>query len=220
MSVTGNRSSGAYSRFVQLMRVGLPLVAAGIILLVVTWPQFEDKSPRFKLSISNVDTEKAVGQNIVNPRYTGTDSKNRPFTITAKSAYRTHDKPQTVKLTSLKAELVGQNGAWLAILAGSGVYDRKLEHLNLENGVSLFYNKEYTIHTKTAQIGLLKGRAVGNDFVKGHGPAGTLEAAGFQILETEQHLSFIGKSKLVLFRNQAKISSNFKVDAMEPNDGI
>ena len=146
MSVTVNRSSGAYSRFVQLMRVGLPILAAGIVLLVITWPQYENKSPRFKLSISNVDTDNAVGQKIVNPRYTGTDSKNRSYTITAKIAYRTHDKPQTVKLTSLKADLVGQNGAWLALSAGAGIYDRNREHLDLKNGVSLFYNNEYYLY--------------------------------------------------------------------------
>ena len=220
MSVTVNRSSGAYSRFVQLMRVGLPILAAGIVLLVITWPQYENKSPRFKLSISNVDTDNAVGQKIVNPRYTGTDSKNRPYKITAKIAYRTHDKPQTVKLTSLKADLVGQNGAWLALSAGAGIYDRNREHLDLKNGVSLFYNNEYEIHTQTARIELLKGRVVGSDFVTGHGPGGTLEASGFEILENEQHISLIGKSELVLFRNKAKISSDSKEYATESTDGI
>ena len=220
MSITGNHSGGAYSRFVQLMRVGLPIIAAGIVLLVITWPQFENKSPRFKLSISDVDTDKAVGQKIINPRYTGTDSKHRPYTITAKSAYRTHDKPQTVKLTSIKAKLVGENGAWLALSAEAGIYDRNLEFLDLKNGVNLIYNNEYEIHTQTARIELLKGRAVGRDFVTGHGPAGTLEASGFQILESEQHLRFVGKSKLVIFRNKAKISEVFKVYAMGSTDGI
>ena len=220
MSATINRSSGAYSRFVQLMRVGLPILAAGIVLLVITWPQYENKSPRFKLNISNVDTDNAVGQKIVNPRYTGTDTKNRPYTITAKIAYRTHDKPQTVKLTSLKADLVGQNGAWLALSAGAGIYDRNREHLDLKNGVSLFYNNEYEIHTQTARIELLKGRVVGSDFVTGHGPGGTLEASGFEILENEQHISLIGKSELVLFRNKAKISSDFKEYATESTDVI
>ena len=220
MSVTVNRSSGAYSRFVQLMRVGLPILAAGIVLLVITWPQYENKSPRFKLNISNVDTDNAVGQKIVNPRYTGTDTKNRPYTITAKTAYRTHDKPQTVKLTSLKADLVGQNGIWLELSAGAGIYDRNREHLDLKNGVSLFYNNEYEIHTQTARIELLKGRVIGSDFVTGHGPGGTLEASGFEILENEQHISLIGKSELVLFRNKAKISSDFKEYTTESTDGI
>jgi len=220
VSATINRSSGAYSRFVQLMRVGLPILAAGIVLLVITWPQYENKSPRFKLSISNVDTDNAVGQKIVNPRYTGTDSKNRPYKITAKIAYRTHDKPQTIKLTSLKADLVGQNGAWLALSAGAGIYDRNREHLDLKNGVSLFYNNEYEIHTQTARIELLKGRVIGSDFVTGHGPVGTLEASGFEILENEQHISFIGKSELVLFRNKAKMSSDFKEYTPESTDGI
>ena len=82
------RLGGNYSRFVGLMKLVLPAVAGVLVLMIIVWPQFEEKPDGFRLRPSTVSLESAGGQKLVNARYTGTDRRDNPFTITAKALDR------------------------------------------------------------------------------------------------------------------------------------
>ena len=69
---------GNYSRFVGMMKLVLPMAAGVLVLMIVIWPQFEDKPDGFRLRTSTISLETAGGQKLVNARYTGTDRRDNP----------------------------------------------------------------------------------------------------------------------------------------------
>ncbi|HIO38088.1 MAG TPA: LPS export ABC transporter periplasmic protein LptC, partial [Rhodospirillales bacterium] len=103
-----------------------------------------------------------------------------------------------------KADITVSDGSWLVLTANSGVYYQKRKFLNLEGAVNLFHDSGYEFKTKKAHIDLNQGIAISNEPVKGQGPFGQLQAEGFQIENKGNKISFLGKSKLILFPKALK----------------
>lgn len=182
------------------MRIVLPLVAAAIVVLVVAWPQLTEKPKKFSLSVSNVTATESGAQQIINARFTGTDAENRPYSVTADTASQVKNAPDMVDLAFPKADITLQSGAWLALSAETGTFNRKLQVLNLQGAVSLFHDMGYELRTSAAAIFMEQGTASGNKPVSGQGPIGTVQSAGFRILDGGKRVIFTGKSRLVLYR--------------------
>ena len=92
------RFRSRYSRFVTLMKYALPVIAGSVLLLVVVWPEFKPKPERFAVGISDLKVNVEGGQRVVNARFTGVDSENRPFSVTADAVVQ--NAKDGVKLTT------------------------------------------------------------------------------------------------------------------------
>ena len=203
-SVSTFRSGRRYSRFVTLMRIALPLTAGAIIALVIAWPQLGHKPNSYRLGVSKITTQDGGEQQIINPRFSSTDSKQRPFNLTADRASRQKENPNMVDLILPKADLTSQSGSWMALSAKIGLFDRNSEVLNLRGSVSLFHNSGYELRTNIAKINLAAGTAEGKGPILGHGPDGTVKAQGFRILRHGRTMIFTGKSKVVFYSKPKK----------------
>ena len=201
------RAGGAYSRFVSSMRIALPLVALAVAVIVVAWPQFGEKPKKFSLGVSRVTVNDGGGQQIVNPRFTGTDSENRPFTVTADAASQVQSSPNMIDLSFPRADITMESGVWLAISADSGLFDRKSQKLALKGTVNLFHDAGYELRTTSAHVDLAGGVAEGQDPVTGQGAFGSLQSTGFQIFDRGERVIFSGKSKLILYPSATKSGS-------------
>jgi len=180
------------------MRIALPLVAGAIIAMVIAWPEFGEKRSGFKLGMSKITVNDSGGQTIVNPRFTGTDRARRPYTVTADAATQDQKASSQVRLAFPKADLTLADGAWVAVSAADGRYDRKAGTLTLSGGVDLFHDRGYELHTPSARVSLAEGAAEGAQPVRGQGPFGTLQAQGFRMVDKGRRLLLSGKSRLVL----------------------
>jgi arabinose-5-phosphate isomerase len=180
------RIGGNYSRFVGLMKLVLPAVAGVLILMVIVWPQFEDKPDGFRLRPSSISLESAGGQKLVNARYTGTDRRDNPFTITAKALAQRNKDDEAVELHGV------------AVTAPIGSYRKKERILKLSGGVDLFHDDGYEFHTEVATVDLVDGVASSDRPVRGHGPFGRLRSSGFRILDGGERILFQGKTRLLL----------------------
>lgn len=196
------RFRSRYSRFVTLMKYALPVVAGSVLLLVVVWPEFKPKPERFAVGISDLKVNVEGGQRVVNARFTGVDSENRPFSVTADAVVQ--DADDGVKLTQPKADVTLAGDSWVAIAAPQGTFWRKPRVLNLVGGVDLFHDDGYEFQTEEARIDFRIGAASGDTPVKGHGPFGTVDAEGFRIVESGNRIIFNGKSRLVIFATATK----------------
>ena len=196
------RFRSRYSRFVTLMKYALPVVAGIVLLLVVVWPDFKPKPERFAVGISDLKVNVEGGQRVVNARFTGVDSENRPFSVTADAVVQ--DADDGVKLTQPKADVTLASNSWVAIAAPHGTFWRKPGILNLVGGVDLFHDDGYEFQTEEARIDFRIGAASGETPVKGQGPFGTVNAEGFSIVESGNHIIFKGKSRLVIFPTATK----------------
>nr|CAX84186.1 conserved uncharacterized protein [uncultured bacterium] len=187
-----------YTRFVGMMKVLLPAVAALVLGLVLIWPQIVGRDERFRVSFSNINAKDVDTLSMVNARYFGTDTNNQPFSVTADMANEASRGAKAVELESPKADIMTHDGQWLALSADNGLYSQPSSTLDLLGNVNLFHDKGYEIHTTSAQADLKMGAASGDDPVRGQGPFGALTAEGFRLYDKGSRIVFTGKSHLVL----------------------
>ena len=203
---SGDGSGSSYSRFVVLMRIALPVSAAAIVALVIAWPQLTQKPKGSRLGVSKIATHDTDGQQIVNPRFSSTDSNQRPFNLTADAAVQKKDDANLVDLAFPKADLTAKSGTWMAISAETGMFNRRSEVLTLKGTISLFHDSGYELKTAIAQIDMAAGTAKGDVPISGHGPGGTVKGSGFRILERGKTMVFTGKSKMVLYSTSKQLN--------------
>ena len=194
-----NEIDDNYSRFVGLMKLVLPGAAGILILMIIIWPHFEEKPDGFRLRPSNVSPETTSGQMFVNARYTGTDRRNNPFTITAKALQQQSKDDETIALHGPTADIFLNAGSWVAVMAPIGSYSKKARLLKLSGGVDLFHDDGYEFHTEVAMIDLVDGVASSDRPVHGQGPFGQLKSSGFQILDGGERIRFQGRTRLEIY---------------------
>ncbi|MHA1600976.1 MAG: LPS export ABC transporter periplasmic protein LptC [Alphaproteobacteria bacterium] len=188
-----------YSLFVGTMKMLLPALAAALILLVFAWPQFTFKEERFRLGIARLSLDQAENLTMLNARYNGIDEQRQPYTITADMATQSKQDENMIDLELPKADMTLEGGAWLALTARTGKFNRAVELLDLTGSVSLFHDRGFELRSESAQIDLDAGTAKGHEPVQGQGTFGTVDAEGFRVLDSGQTIIFTGKSRLVLY---------------------
>lgn len=188
-----------YSLFVGTLKVVLPALAVAMILLVVVWPQFAPDDSRFRLGISDLSPDSAGNLTMVNPRFQGRDTEDRPFSVVAKSASQAKSGADRVELDAPKADITLADGAWVALTADNGVFYRDRQQLDLDGHVSLFHDHGFELHTAAALVDLKAGTATSTTPVSGQGPTGHLEAQGFRLEDKGRTIIFTGNSKLTLY---------------------
>ena len=135
---------------------------------------------------------------MMNARYDGIDEQNRPFSVTADLATQDSADADIVDLELPKADITLEDGTWLAITAKTGRYRREAEIVELAGEVVLFHDEGFEVRTDAATVYLSEGDAEGILPVQGQGPAGELNAEGFQLINQGERIIFTGRSRLLL----------------------
>jgi lipopolysaccharide export system protein LptC len=187
-----------YSRFVFCMKLLLPAIALGMIGLIFFWPQIKVKDTRFSIDFKNIQNSDSEDLNMINARFIGTDAKNQPFSITADMAKTLITDGTSIELEMPKADIGIDDGTWFAIIANDGIYNQKVQTLELAGDVNLFHDSGYEFNTTKVTIDLTRGVAISDTIINGHGPFGNVTAEGFLIGKDNNQFLFTGKSKLVI----------------------
>lgn len=187
-----------YSRFVGVMKVLLPGLAAVLLGLVAAWPKLTQDADRFQISYARLSPKEVETLSMVNARYFGVDASNRPFAVTADQAAQARGTTDVVNLTLPKADFTSSSGANVFVDAQRGVYNQTTRMLELEGGVNLFHDTGYELHTDRAVVDLGRNAARSDSPVQGHGPQGRIQAEGFEIRDRGQEVVFTGKAALRL----------------------
>jgi lipopolysaccharide export system protein LptC len=196
-----------YSRFVGLMKMALPAIAAALLGLIFVWPKVAPRDDAFKLAFANFNMKTVDTSLMTKPRYFGTDDKNLPFSLTADTATQVDSQTQAVALENPVADLTRKDGSGMVINSDIGFYRQKDGTLDLMGHVDLFQDSGYEMHTDSARIEVGPGNAAGDDPTHGHGPSGTIEGEGFRLWERGKTILFTGKAKAVLTMAKGKAKS-------------
>jgi len=194
-----------YSRFVQMMKVLLPVVAALLIILILVWPYLRSEDLRFRLSFAALTANQNEDPSMVNPRFLGIDKENKAYSITADLARNLAAGSSSVELEMPKADITLDDGTWLVLTAKSGIFRQAKKTLDLTGAVNLFHDSGYEFKTSKAVIDLQKGVASGSEAVRGHGPFGEMQGEGFRLFDKGKTIIFTGKSKLVIYSESGKL---------------
>lgn len=187
-----------YAATVTALKILLPAIAIALMILVALWPHFLLDGGRFQIVADESGDVGIDRLSMINPRFQGTDSRDRPFTVTAERAVQDLADDGLILLARPKADITLEDGAWVALQAEQGFYHRDAETLRLAGGVDLFHDQGYEIHTPSAAIDLNGGTAEGHEPVEAQGPFGELTAEGFRVAERGAIVEFIGRSRLLV----------------------
>jgi lipopolysaccharide export system protein LptC len=188
-----------YTRRVRRLRVALPLAGVFTIALVMLWPKLREE---FNHPTRPSQDERQA--RMINGRYVGSDSHGRPYTVTYESAAQPPGGGP-VEMVNPVAELTLQNGRWVALRAGHGLYDQTAGTFDLSDNVELFHDDGYRFTTASAHIEFTRNLIWGDRAVRGRGPKGEIAARGFRVINNGEAIVFTGPTSLILRPDAARI---------------
>lgn len=189
----------ARSRAVHLMRLLSPAAALALVVIVVVWAQWQTIESGFKIGFSLINPEEAKTLRMVNPRFSGMSNNTQPYVVTADEAVRATPTTELVHLSNPKGDITTESGAWVMLMAPTGVYDEGSETLDLSGGVDLFHDEGLRFASPTARIDLKNGLAEGHETATANGPSIDITGEGFKVLDEGKRIIFTGNAKAVLY---------------------
>jgi lipopolysaccharide export system protein LptC len=193
------RHSLGYSRFVLSMRIALPAAAVALLLVVSLWSHINPGELRFAIPKVVVKPDDLENLRMESPRYVGLDERDQPFTITARLASQSAAGGGLTELAEPKGDIALASGAWIAMEAQRGLYDRHAETLDLDGGVAVFQDRGYQLHTDRARFLFRPGNAEGDTPVRGQGPDSELTSDGFLIEDKGARVHLRGAARIVFY---------------------
>jgi len=187
-----------YSRFVSMMKVGLPIIALLVVVMVLAWPRLKTSTESFPISFSSLGEDEDGATGMVNARFVGTDGENRPYVITASTASQSNASGDVITLNMLQADMTLRSGTWLTMTADKGRYYRVADRLELVGPVDVFSDLGYEFHTGDTTIDLAASVADSPHPVSGQGPFGVISARSFRMTDKGRRLLFEGEVKLTI----------------------
>jgi lipopolysaccharide export system protein LptC len=191
------RYSVMYSRFVSLLKFLLPATALTLIGLLLMWPQMNPQPGRVGVK-GGPAMEDLENLRMLAPRMIGRDEKDQPYTVTAEQATQAAGSSEVTDLVRPKGDIQINTGAWVALTADTGKYNKQSQMLHLEGNVNVFHDAGYEIQTSSADVNLDKGDAAGDQPVFGQGPDSELQGEGFRLYNKGARIVVTGQSRVVI----------------------
>lgn len=187
-------------RFIGAMRLVLPGIAIGLLVLVVAWPKiFGEVAGMIAPGVIFDGISITEPMRMRHPRYVGTDTQGgRPYEVTADEALVDPTEPDRITLVEMRVRLEGQDGAVTRLASKDGLYQRGIGRLDLDRDVELTTQDGTVFTTEQTTLMLPERRATGNVAVHGQGPRGTIDADRFSIEQGGDVIQFLGNVRVVL----------------------
>ncbi|MGH6991561.1 MAG: LPS export ABC transporter periplasmic protein LptC [Stellaceae bacterium] len=188
----------SHSRFVATAKRLMPLIALGLLALVVVWPRLDSGLQPLR-GLIHIDPRLAHDLRMLHARYSGVDRNDRPYVITAAAAEQlSSDINGSIGLDGPTADLDTADHGWLEVRSKTGTYQPKSKILRLFGNASIFTDRGDEFHSETARVDLAKNTAESTDPVTGQGPFGQVTAQGFRVLDRGTTVIFLGHTDLEL----------------------
>jgi lipopolysaccharide export system protein LptC len=186
------RAARRHSRRVRLLRIGVPIGIAALLLTVVV---FDYMPPIGGFRLPG-DLGKLVihGTKITmeQPRLTGFTLDSRAYEFSAEAAAQDITKPNLVELEKLHAKMEMQDKSSVEMSAASGVYDVKSEMLTLKDDIHLVSSTGYEGRLSEAVIDVRKGNVISDQPVSVKMLNGFLNAQSLDIGDNGSVVRFSG----------------------------
>jgi lipopolysaccharide export system protein LptC len=178
------------------VKVALPLVAVATAAYLSYRSYYSQSDTR--VTVESVDSvpQLDVGMKVSGIAFEGISKKDRPFSVTALSAAETDGNKDIIRLEEPQAEIELSASTWIAVTAEHGVYDRKLDRVDLEGTVTVYHDNGMTFSTEKAAMDLKSNTASGDMPVTGRDARRELSAEGFEMLDDGATVLFKGRSYL------------------------
>ena len=192
-------NNAAHSSLIHWLKIILPVSALCIIAVVFSWNGFQNNriepiKPKESPQVQTIGTNE-----LLNPHFENLDDKNQPYAITAERALQGDSDNPLVILEEPFADLLMNDGHWVAAKSQQAAYRQDSERLLLKGDVQLFYDEGYTLRTEELDVDMAQGLAQTDLKTQISGPMGLLDSQGLEGKTQEETLIFKGPAKLVLY---------------------
>jgi len=190
----------AYSRFIALAKIVLPLAALGILSTVFLVSR-ENTRQVSEVPRSDVDVLLRE-QRLSAPNYAGVTSDGTAIAMTADSAQRDPETEGRMIAEPVRARLDLPDGSQVDIASRRGTLDRGESRVVLEGDARLVTSTGYSLASERLTASLDRTDIASDVPVTGHGPPGHLKAGSMRLREDPETpgqylLVFKGGVKLI-----------------------
>ena len=193
------RAEHGYRRRLGLLKLLVPVIAAGLVISLFAWPLINGGDEGFRVDFADKNFHINGRDEMLSPHFIGTDSANQPYSVTAEVAMRPQGQDDIIYLMMPEADITMDGGEWMFIEAQQGFYDRGHETLTLDGSVNMFTDGGFEVRTESITFNLRDGSASGDRPVTGQGPWGYLKSLGVRYQSAGQIFTFPGRPTLVLY---------------------
>ncbi|TDI66845.1 MAG: hypothetical protein E2O89_00300 [Alphaproteobacteria bacterium] len=196
-------SANQYSRFVGIMKIALPLAAFAILLAVIVASVTSQDAG--DVSIFFTSTTGVPGElHMIKPKFTGFDSENRPYLLTAETAVQDKEDDTLVHLETVAGELSAKvdgdsditfDEPRLTLSATGGLLDSEDQLLTLTGSVTVASKGDYLLRTQEAVFDFENDVISGDRPVSVEGAVAKITADRFELFNNAQTIVFRGSVK-------------------------
>lgn len=188
-----------YSRFIKAMRYILPLIALGLMVIIATWSEMDNKIVAIPKEDLIPLSETVIGQTeLTNPRFESVDEFNQPILVIAQKALQSQTNPDLVYLTNPIADFKTDNGNAMHIEADEGTLEQEQEKLFLSNNVQISHDEGYTLFAEELRVNMKTKQAFSDKDVKITSGKAVINAKGLDGNMETGILIFKGPATLIL----------------------
>ena len=171
---------GLYSRFVAILKIGLPLIALGM-LSALFLIQSDDRLGG-EISFSQADlVALGSGLRISNPTFTGTTRNNEPFRFTADMVIPDAAPPTRADIEWLDGRMELQGGLIVDISSDAGVLDIDGQILALDQNVVVETSDGLRVLSARVTVDLQAGLLVASGGVRATSAMGQIDSQTLRI---------------------------------------
>ncbi len=171
---------GLYSRVVAVLKVGLPLVAVGLLASLFLVQSDDRVGDGVVFSPGDVEAL-GSGLAVTNPIFTGTTRGEDRFRFTAELVQPDAAPPKRALITALAGTLALHDGPEVRVSARTGDLDIPTQRLDLGGDVVITTSDGYRMVTDKATLDLRAGAFVAGDRVESTGPLGEIVSGSLHI---------------------------------------
>lgn len=180
-----------YSRFVEVMKVALPLLAVSLLVLLVGWSAFH-KTP-VDLSLQGDLISAANGKiEMQKPRLAFTDENDRTILVQAETAIQNAGERNLWSLQTLHAKMVPPTGTGYKLVSDQGKLDTEKQQLDLAGNIVVESSEGYTFKAKSAHVDMKESRVTSEEPVEAQGGATRIVANRFEMWDRGARFRFEG----------------------------
>jgi lipopolysaccharide export system protein LptC len=209
------RAALRHSRYVRLLRLGVPAGIAALLLTVVVL--------NYMPPIGGFRLPGELGNLVIHgtkitmeaPRLTGFTADSRAYEFSANAAAQDMTKPDLVELQKLHAKMEMEDKSTVEMAAVSGIYNVKTEILTLNENIDLKSSSGYSGHLREAVLDVKKGTVTSDKPVEVNMLNGSLNAQHLDIAENGSVLRFNTVQMVLLPGKDTKDSSGDSAKAAD-----
>lgn len=192
---------GLHSRVVAVLKLGLPLVAIGMLAALFLAQTDDTIGGGVKFSEGDIEAL-GEGLRITNPTFTGTTGGEDRFRFTAAEVLPDAAPPTRAEITRLAGTLELADGPVVSLEAETGDLHIPTQRLDVAGSVRLETSDGYRMLADKATLNLREGTLVAGDAVETTGPLGDITSGSVLVAPADaegetRRFSFAGGVRLV-----------------------